>query len=142
MSRSVRGARTLRGGASQRRELRRTLHLIFLPALAALLVYLAWPYVTLWQLARAVADDDPAALSALVDLEAIRCCTALELLSHFGFLVGKLQFEKGGIPAVFTNELVVPTGLHDLPVFNHKDLISMHYRIQAMCDHQCCTVCA
>jgi len=60
------------GGASQHRALRRTLRLTFLPALAALLVYLAWPYVTVWHLARAVADDDPAALSALVDLEAIR----------------------------------------------------------------------
>jgi hypothetical protein len=37
-----------------------------------LLAYLAWPYVTLWRLDRALAQDHPRALAPLVDLEAVR----------------------------------------------------------------------
>jgi hypothetical protein len=40
--------------------------------LALVLGYVAWPYLTLWQLDRALAGDDRAALTHLIDLEAIR----------------------------------------------------------------------
>ncbi|MGE5154478.1 MAG: DUF2939 domain-containing protein [Bdellovibrio bacteriovorus] len=39
---------------------------------AVLLLYLAWPYATLWRLDRALARDQPGALAPLVDLEAVR----------------------------------------------------------------------
>lgn len=40
--------------------------------IVVLLAYLAWPYVTLWRLDRALARNDPAALAHLVDLDAVR----------------------------------------------------------------------
>jgi len=39
---------------------------------ALLLAFLAWPYVTLWRLDRALTRDDPEMLAALIDLPAIR----------------------------------------------------------------------
>lgn len=44
---------------------------ILIPALL-LLAYLAWPYVTLWRLDRALTRGHPEALAPLVDLEAVR----------------------------------------------------------------------
>lgn len=44
---------------------------ILIPALV-LLAYLAWPYVTLWRLDRALARDDHDVLATLVDLDAVR----------------------------------------------------------------------
>jgi hypothetical protein len=44
---------------------------ILIPALV-LLAYLAWPYVTLWRLDRALAREDQGALASLVDLGAVR----------------------------------------------------------------------
>jgi hypothetical protein len=35
-------------------------------------LYLAWPYLDLWGLSRAVADPDPAALASRIDLAAVR----------------------------------------------------------------------
>jgi hypothetical protein len=89
MSRSVRGAAALLGDPNRRR--RRTLRLILLPALAALLIYLAWPYVTLWQLDRAIADGDSAALSVLVDLEAIRAEIKKKLNKDADSAIGELS---------------------------------------------------
>jgi hypothetical protein len=43
-----------------------------LALLLAGLVYLAWPYLALWGLSRAVASPDPEALSNRVDLAAVR----------------------------------------------------------------------
>jgi hypothetical protein len=40
--------------------------------LLLVLAYLAWPYLTLWRLDRALVADDQAALDSLVDLGAIR----------------------------------------------------------------------
>lgn len=52
-------------------ERRRPLGRILIPGLV-LLAYLAWPYVTLWRLDRALGRGHPDALAALVDLEAVR----------------------------------------------------------------------
>jgi hypothetical protein len=71
MSSSSRGGETLFRG-HRRPGIRRALRRMVLPALAALLLYVAWPYVTLWRLDRAVLSDDPSALADLVDLEAVR----------------------------------------------------------------------
>lgn len=49
----------------------RPLGRILIPALV-LLAYLAWPYVTLWRLDRALARGEPQDLAPLVDLEAVR----------------------------------------------------------------------
>jgi hypothetical protein len=38
----------------------------------AALLYLAWPYLALWDLSLAVANPDPEVLAAHVDLAAIR----------------------------------------------------------------------
>lgn len=42
------------------------------PLSLALLLYLAWPYVMLWRLDRALILDDQATLAQLVDLDSIR----------------------------------------------------------------------
>ena len=44
---------------------------ILIPALL-LLTYMAWPYVTLWRLDRALTRGHPEALAPLVDLDAVR----------------------------------------------------------------------
>ncbi len=50
----------------------RSVRLILLPTVAVLLLYLAWPYFTLWQLDQALVSGDAAALDRLVDLAAVR----------------------------------------------------------------------
>lgn len=50
---------------------RRIAHVLAFPALIVL-AYLLWPYLTLWQLDRALVRDDQAALGRLVDLDAVR----------------------------------------------------------------------
>jgi len=60
------------GTPSRRPRAARTLRRVLLSALALLLVYMASPYAALWRLDRAVRDQDPAALAALVHLEGIR----------------------------------------------------------------------
>ena len=50
----------------------RRARLVLLPTLAVLLLYLAWPYFTLWQLDQALVCGDAAALVRLVDLAAVR----------------------------------------------------------------------
>lgn len=45
---------------------------LLLVAIALLLLFLAWPYFTLWRLDQAVRDRDTSALAELVDLDAVR----------------------------------------------------------------------
>jgi hypothetical protein len=56
----------------KRRPIAPLLGLVLLLGMVFLLAFLAWPYVTLWQIDRAARSDDVAALSELVDLDAIR----------------------------------------------------------------------
>lgn len=53
---------------------RRAMHVLGVALLVAiaLLLFLAWPYYTLWRLDQAVRDGDRAALAELVDLDAVR----------------------------------------------------------------------
>jgi hypothetical protein len=50
----------------------RRVRLVLLPTVAVLLLYLVWPYFTLWQLDQALVSGDAAALDRLVDLAAVR----------------------------------------------------------------------
>jgi Protein of unknown function (DUF2939) len=52
-------------------ERRLPLTRLLIPGLV-LLAYLAWPYVTVWRLDRALTRDDRETLASLVDLEAVR----------------------------------------------------------------------
>lgn len=65
--------RLLNGFESNRpRRTVRVLGSSILVVVALLTVFLTWPYVTVWRLDQAVRNDDTAALSELVDLEAVR----------------------------------------------------------------------
>lgn len=50
----------------------RSLLPVLVPLLLALLAWVAWPYVSLWRLDRALVRGDDAALAGLVDLESVR----------------------------------------------------------------------
>ncbi len=45
---------------------------LLIPLLVLALAYIAWPYVTIWRLDRALAAGGPASLTGLVDLDAVR----------------------------------------------------------------------
>lgn len=65
--------RRLYGWEARRpRRAMRALGVALLVAIALLLLFLAWPYFTLWRLDQAVREEDTAALAELVDLDAIR----------------------------------------------------------------------
>ncbi|WP_295448166.1 DUF2939 domain-containing protein [uncultured Thiodictyon sp.] len=63
-------ADTLRGAVVGGRR-RRIAHALAFPALIVI-AYLVWPFITLWQLDRALVRGDQAALGRLVDLDAVR----------------------------------------------------------------------
>jgi len=58
--------------AKPARRAMRILGVALLVAVALLLMFLSWPYFTLWRLDQAVRDRDAAALAELVDLDAVR----------------------------------------------------------------------
>jgi hypothetical protein len=84
----VRGERRLRLRRPQRhpRLTRWGLALIL-----AGLVYLAWPYLALWDLSRAVAEADPAVLAARIDLAAVRGELRKKLNKDSPSTIGKLS---------------------------------------------------
>lgn len=55
------------------------------------LAFLAWPYLALWSLSRAVADPDPAALAAYIDLAAVRGALRDKLNKDSPSTIGKLS---------------------------------------------------
>lgn len=52
---------------------------VFSLLVAALLVFVAWPYYRIYQIDDALGYDDPEALAGMVDLEAVRAGTIREL---------------------------------------------------------------
>ncbi|MCU0834911.1 MAG: DUF2939 domain-containing protein [Chromatiaceae bacterium] len=54
------------------RRRRRALGWVLLPPAVLLLAYLAWPYISLWRLDRAVRGEEAEALATLVDLASVR----------------------------------------------------------------------
>jgi len=78
--------------------------------LLAALAYLAWPYVALWDLSLAVADPDPQALAARVDLAAVRDEIRHKLNKDATSAIGKLsdpfiRWLEQGIRRLGTNAL-------------------------------------
>lgn len=55
------------------------------------LVYLAWPYLALWELSRAVADPNPEAVAERVDIEAVRGEIRKKLNKDSRSAIGKLS---------------------------------------------------
>jgi hypothetical protein len=55
------------------------------------LLYLAWPYLALWDLSRAVADADPAILAAHIDIAAVRGEIRKKLNKDSPSRIGKLS---------------------------------------------------
>jgi hypothetical protein len=62
-----------------------------LTLVVAALAYLAWPYLALWDLDRAVADADPQALAPRVDIEAVRDEIRRKLNKDAPSSIGKLS---------------------------------------------------
>lgn len=56
-----------------------------------LLVFVAWPYVALWNLHLAVMHDDQAALAAMVDVDAVRDEIARRLNKERDTVIGELS---------------------------------------------------
>lgn len=74
------------------------------------LVYLAWPYVALWELSRAVADPHPEVLAERVDIEAVRGEIRKKLNKDSPSAIGKLSdpfilWLEGGIRRLGTGAL-------------------------------------
>jgi hypothetical protein len=67
----LRPTRAGQAGPPDRRRLRSLLP-ILVPLLLAVLAWVAWPYLTLWRLDRALLRGDTATLARLVDLESVR----------------------------------------------------------------------
>lgn len=55
------------------------------------LAYLAWPYAVLWQLNQALVRDDRAALTELVDIEAVRAAITRKLNGDLQSAVGEVS---------------------------------------------------
>lgn len=76
--------------------------LLRIPLLLILLAYLAWPYVTILRLDRALASNDPATLERLVDLNAVQQEFKRRMDQGLRDAVGEdsnpmLEFMRGGI---------------------------------------------
>ncbi len=76
----------------------------------ACVVGLAWPYLALWDLSRAVADPDPKVLAARIDLETVRAEIGRKLNKDSPSVIGKLsdpfiQWLEGGIRRLGTGAL-------------------------------------
>ena len=78
------------GGALAGGRRRRITRALALPALIVL-AYLVWPYLTLWQLDRALVRDDQAALGRLVDLDAVRDTLRRKLNKDAAGTIGPLS---------------------------------------------------
>jgi hypothetical protein len=80
VGRSSRGSRNVRA-----------LGLVLVVVGVLLLLYLAWPFATLWRVDQAVRGGDMEALAALVDLESVRAEIKKKLNKDANSTVGKLS---------------------------------------------------
>jgi hypothetical protein len=64
---------------------------VLVVASALILLYLAWPYVTLWRVEHALRSDDMAALNDLVDLESVRAEIKKKLNKDADSTIGELS---------------------------------------------------